>query len=148
MNYENNFASRLIGARNRAGLSQTALADAVGVSLRTVQNWEASGSTAPKWESLRRLAAATGVTVAFLTDQEDESPEPLREDTSPEEMKVLDELRSLPDKERQQAISAIRSILSMIPKAEVSYRQKELRRALKSARDAARRAELRHKKDD
>lgn len=67
--YEKNmqlFSSRLIGARNALRITQGDLAAQVGVSLRSIQNWEA-GKFAPRAEDLRNLSAALGVTVAYLT---------------------------------------------------------------------------------
>jgi WD40 repeat protein/predicted ATPase/transcriptional regulator with XRE-family HTH domain len=48
------FCTQLLALRTRAGLTQGALADAVGVHRRSVQNWEA-GITYPKAEALQRL---------------------------------------------------------------------------------------------
>lgn len=45
--------------------SQTALADAVGSSIRSVQNWE-SGKTTPSQSKLETIAQHYGVTVAYL----------------------------------------------------------------------------------
>jgi transcriptional regulator with XRE-family HTH domain len=63
------FSSRLIGIRNGLGLTQTELADKVGVSLRSVQHWE-SGEFVPRGQQLRNLAANIGVTVSYLLGDE------------------------------------------------------------------------------
>src|SRR5699024_10914959 len=56
-------------ARNRAGLSQEELAAAVGVTLRTVGNWERS-NTAPR----DRLPALRSVLGDYLKASEAQSP--------------------------------------------------------------------------
>jgi transcriptional regulator with XRE-family HTH domain len=52
----------------KAGLTQTALADKAGVSLRSVQNWE-QDHRAPRVQTLLALAKVLGVTTdALLAD--------------------------------------------------------------------------------
>jgi transcriptional regulator with XRE-family HTH domain len=54
------FASRLVELRARRDLTQQALADRTGVTVRVVQRWE-SGRVFPNEDSLPRLAAALDV---------------------------------------------------------------------------------------
>jgi transcriptional regulator with XRE-family HTH domain len=51
------------------GLTQAELGEAVGTSLRKVQNWE-QGRRDPSLQTLRRLAGFLGVTLAELVDEE------------------------------------------------------------------------------
>ena len=60
-------ASRLAQARHDAGLSQEALARAVGCSASVVPKWEA-GNRRPSLPMLRRLADALGVTLGSLVE--------------------------------------------------------------------------------
>lgn len=55
----------LAAARRRSGLSQTAIAERCGVSLRTVQRWEA-GRASPDVRELVAFARACGVPPATL----------------------------------------------------------------------------------
>lgn len=66
--------ARIAQARVEAGLTQPELADLVGASLRSVQGWEAGAVKPYRW--LEALAAATGVTVAWLLhgDQDELDP--------------------------------------------------------------------------
>lgn len=63
------FAERLIGARNRKALTQQELADSVGASLRSVQNWE-KGLHPPRGKHLRKLSAVLGVPTDYLLGDE------------------------------------------------------------------------------
>lgn len=56
---------RIKDARERAGLTQTQLAEKVGVRYQSVQQWEA-GATSPARAKMVKIAAALGVTVAFI----------------------------------------------------------------------------------
>jgi transcriptional regulator with XRE-family HTH domain len=69
-----NFSHRLIGARNDAGLTQAELADAIGVSLRSIQNWEDSRSDSdsqPGAKNLRKLAEVLGCSIPHLLGTEE-----------------------------------------------------------------------------
>lgn len=72
----NPLAMRIRSLREGAGMSQARLAEAVFVSRQTVINWE-KGRTLPDIESLKRLAAAFGITLDALLD--DRSEEYLRQ---------------------------------------------------------------------
>lgn len=60
-----NLGDRIKNARERAGLTQTDLAERVGVRYQSVQQRE-SNATAPTREKMGRIAGALGVTVAFI----------------------------------------------------------------------------------
>jgi transcriptional regulator with XRE-family HTH domain len=58
--------SRIKEARDRAGMTQTALAAATGVQSWTISRWE-SGGQIPGGDRLKTIAAALGVTPDWLT---------------------------------------------------------------------------------
>lgn len=65
---------KILYSRKRAGLSQEALADMVGVSRQAVSKWE-TGEALPETAKLSALAAALGVSVDWLlSDEEPEEP--------------------------------------------------------------------------
>lgn len=53
-------------ARRHAGLSQAALADAVGVQRSAVSHWEAVQGKSPSMSNLRKVATVTGVQFEWL----------------------------------------------------------------------------------
>lgn len=53
-------------ARRHAGLSQAALASAVGVQRSAVSHWEAMQGKSPSMANLRRVATVTGVQFEWL----------------------------------------------------------------------------------
>ena len=60
-------STRIRTARTRAGMSQGALAEALGVSRSAVGHWEsAKGRVSPSRERLSELALATGVSYEWL----------------------------------------------------------------------------------
>jgi transcriptional regulator with XRE-family HTH domain len=73
MGTELHFGDRLKQARERAGLSQAALAKAVGVSRRQVLNWEA-GDKDPRAGALAKLADALATSVDWLLTGEGRAP--------------------------------------------------------------------------
>jgi transcriptional regulator with XRE-family HTH domain len=65
------FVQRLIGGRNRKGLTQTELAKELGVHLRSIQNWE-GGLTEPRGKDLRKLSTVLDLSIPFLLGMEDD----------------------------------------------------------------------------
>jgi transcriptional regulator with XRE-family HTH domain len=61
------FASRLRELRKRAGLTQLQLAEASGVPLGSIRNYE-QGQREPYWDVAFRLAAAMGVSAEAFAD--------------------------------------------------------------------------------
>lgn len=61
------FASRLRELRKRAGLTQLQLAQASGVPLGSIRNYE-QGQREPYWDVAFRLAAAMGVSAEAFSD--------------------------------------------------------------------------------
>jgi transcriptional regulator with XRE-family HTH domain len=64
---------RIAEARRAAGLTQTELADEIGLRLWHIERFETSGSVPPA--KLREIAAATGRPLSWLEDQALEDPE-------------------------------------------------------------------------
>ena len=67
-------ATRLKTTRKKLGLSQSALADATGVSQPTVANWERGGHI-PRQDALGRIADALGTDTAWLLTGELAAPQ-------------------------------------------------------------------------
>lgn len=59
-------STRIRRARSRVGLTQRALAEAVGVGPSAVGQWEGRGATVPSVENLLRIAHVTGVSLEWL----------------------------------------------------------------------------------
>jgi transcriptional regulator with XRE-family HTH domain len=68
-------AARIVALRKSQGLSQEALAEQSGVSLRTIQRVE-QGDTVPRGYTVQALATALGVSLADLRLPAAEAPEP------------------------------------------------------------------------
>lgn len=60
-----NLGDRIKHARERAGLTQTELAELVGVRYQSVQQWE-SNATQPTRQKMAKIAGALGVGVAYV----------------------------------------------------------------------------------
>lgn len=61
-----NSQQRIRLARRHAGLSQAALAEAVGVQRSAVSHWEAVQGKSPSMSNLRRVATVTGVQFEWI----------------------------------------------------------------------------------
>lgn len=61
--------SRLLAARRRRGLTQSGLAERIGVSVRSIKAYE-SGAKAPSAEITRQLAEVLAFPMSFLTEEE------------------------------------------------------------------------------
>ena len=68
-------SKKILYCRKRAGLSQEALAERLGVSRQAVSKWE-TGEAMPEAGKLAALAAALGVSVDWLLSEDE--PEELR----------------------------------------------------------------------
>lgn len=64
---------KLNSLRTESGLSQSTLAEQMGVARQTVSRWE-SGEAVPTRENLRRLSELYGVSVGYLLNDSMESP--------------------------------------------------------------------------
>ena len=74
-----NLGEKILTARKKAGLSQTDLADLIGVSRQSVSKWE-TGESSPEAGNLLPAAKALNVTVDWLLT-EDDVPAPVQEDS-------------------------------------------------------------------
>jgi transcriptional regulator with XRE-family HTH domain len=89
------FGERLAQIREDAGLSQTKLAERVGTSQSAISQME-KGDRKPSFDMLRQLAAALGVSPAYLL-----GPEP-EDDRDSEERAHFRQYRSLPEGAREE----------------------------------------------
>ncbi|MBQ7338868.1 MAG: helix-turn-helix transcriptional regulator [Clostridia bacterium] len=64
------FKDRLKERRAAAGMSQSALATAIGVTLRTVQNYELGSRKPQHMEVVQKMADALGTTTEYLLGSE------------------------------------------------------------------------------
>ena len=69
-------SGKILYCRKRAGLSQEALAEKLGVSRQAVIKWE-TGEAVPELSKLVLLAAAFGVTTDWLLSESEPEPEPV-----------------------------------------------------------------------
>ena len=69
-------SGKILYCRKRAGLSQEALAEKLGVSRQAVSKWE-TGEAVPELSKLVLLAAAFGVTTDWLLSESESEPEPV-----------------------------------------------------------------------
>ncbi|MCT9843743.1 XRE family transcriptional regulator [Leclercia adecarboxylata ATCC 23216 = NBRC 102595] len=67
MNFDNKFPARLLSMRSEQGLTQSELAERVGVAQRTIASYEIGEST-PRLKVLLRLASVLGTSPDWLTD--------------------------------------------------------------------------------
>ncbi|WP_333714524.1 helix-turn-helix domain-containing protein [Yoonia sp.] len=67
------FGDRLAGAREAAGLDQTALATKLGVKKQTMESWE-NDLKEPRANRLQMLAGILGVSITWLLTGEGEGP--------------------------------------------------------------------------
>ena len=73
----NRFGARLRELRTAAGLSQPALAQMVGLTVRQISRLETSAQV-PTWPTILALAKALGVSCEAFTVEAAETPEPQR----------------------------------------------------------------------
>jgi transcriptional regulator with XRE-family HTH domain len=88
------FGARLARIREDAGLSQSALARAVGTSQSAISQIEA-GDRNPSYEMIRQIASALRLTPAYLISEEVEG-------LTPEEEVHFRQYRSLPEPARDE----------------------------------------------
>lgn len=69
-------SGKILYCRKKAGLSQEALAEKLGVSRQAVSKWE-TGEAVPELSKLVLLAAAFGVTTDWLLSESEPEPEPV-----------------------------------------------------------------------
>lgn len=66
------FDVKLKKRREKYHMSQTELANAVGVTLRTIQNWETGGRHPRKEEHILKLSEVLGVDKSYWSDNSDQ----------------------------------------------------------------------------
>lgn len=66
------FAEKIRELRYMKGLSQKELAEAIGVTNRTVRNWEAEGRFPKQHDLYAKLASTLGCTVEYLMSEDAE----------------------------------------------------------------------------
>lgn len=89
-------AEKIYQARKKAGLSQEALADALGVTRQAVSKWE-TGKSVPDTENIRRMALILAVSADYFLGDTAEPPAntpsgavpPEKPDTLPEKLGLL-----------------------------------------------------------
>lgn len=83
------FSDKIKRAREVAGMTQQELADAVGVSKRTIASYESGGAIARR-STTEKLAAALKVSVKFLSDEACADPlAEIEKDTYVEQARAL-----------------------------------------------------------
>lgn len=87
------FGERLRLARTGAGLTQDALAQALGIKQNQISVWEA-GTTGPKRDRLPIIAAKVGATIDWLLAGKGKPPHPTSE--APPTLPVTEDLEPLP----------------------------------------------------
>jgi len=86
MSRKRDVGMKIRAAREACGLSQQALADAIGAkSHQNVYNYE-RGDREPSFEVLERIAAATGKPLAWFFQDEDAAPAPAENPTPQPDM--------------------------------------------------------------
>ena len=91
------FGDRLCAARDTAGLSQKALANKIGVKVKTIKDWE-SDSVEPRANKLQMVSAFLNVSMVWLMSGlgKGVAPPGYSEVSAESELtEVLDELRSI-----------------------------------------------------
>jgi transcriptional regulator with XRE-family HTH domain len=107
------FGERLTQIREDAGLTQSALARAVGTSQSAISQIEA-GERNPSYEMIRQIAEALGVSPSYLVGGEVEG-------LTPEEEVYFRQYRSLPEDAREE-LKEFASYLRM----KYSHRKKDV----------------------
>ena len=98
-------SSRLIESRKTLGLSQQALADRVGIALRSQQNYE-KGDRSPDADYLSALAAA-GADILYILTGQREGPAPVA--LTEDERALLADYREASGPVRRAARAALQS---------------------------------------
>lgn len=130
-----NSQQRIRLARRHAGLSQAALAEAVGVQRSAVSHWEAVQGKSPSMSNLRRVATVTGVQFEWIATGRGRmslSPDEALDGVSAVDATMVDEPLEL------RMLTAFRSLppRSQAPLVELMEQMAELRTGRVRARKA------------
>ena len=104
------FGARLHAARLQAGLSQSQIAEALGITQPSYADWERR-SVALKPEYLPKLAALLGVTVDYLVGAGTIKRE--RTEPASRARKVFEEVLKLPRKQQAKVVEMAEGFLSL-----------------------------------
>jgi transcriptional regulator with XRE-family HTH domain len=96
--------AHLVDLRKAAGLTQTDLAELVGVPQQTIAFWEQS-SRPPRSEALPRLAKALGVRVEALIQPD--APRPARGGPVGKVRKLFEEVSKLPRSQQEKVVEFV-----------------------------------------
>lgn len=88
------FGDRLAAARDACGLAQKDLARRLGVSVKTLENWENDVSE-PRANRLTTLSGILNVSLPWLMTGEGQGVEPEVEAAEPGAREILSEMRTL-----------------------------------------------------
>lgn len=111
---------RIRRARTNAGLSQSALAERIGIKRSAVTQWEHPHGTRPSVEHLIRIATETGTGFEWLAtgrgsielDPLETTPALLVEDYAGDELesRALDHLRRMPHAKKRMAVAILETM--------------------------------------
>ena len=110
-----------MGLRQRAGLTQTELAEAIGLQQATIASWEWS-ETPPRSKDLPTLAKVLGVHMEDLLFREDRKAVTTRPGPVGEVQRVFEEVRQLPRKQQRKVLEMVTALLEKYKRSSDSAR--------------------------
>lgn len=107
--------SRIKQARQAAGISQSELAEAMGITRSACSQWEADQGTGPRRERLERLAVELGVTYQWLAtgnepDGQNQISESVPAYLTAEQSELLHLTKGLKPRQRKALIAFLRTL--------------------------------------
>ena len=110
-----NIGQRIQQAREKSGMSQTRLAELLGVTRSACSQWESGSGTSPRRERLEQLAQLLSVNYEWLATgrgpMRGRSSRPARDGMlAPEEQELLHAFRQLPSGARRALIDFLRAL--------------------------------------
>lgn len=99
-----NMGKRIREARKKKGLTQQQLADAIGVAKSTVTGYE-KGNSNPSLDLVAKMIAVLSVDANYFFQDEGD----FQAKVSYEELQFLEDLRSLPQKDRDVVYSIVKN---------------------------------------
>ena len=110
MSNRTDFAARLSSLREAAGLSQRAVARAMGISQPSYANWE-THNVSLKPEQLTRLAQVLSVTVDLLLEDGNDS-QIKRNGPTGKVRRIFEEVNKLPRSRQQRIVGVVEDMLA------------------------------------
>ena len=101
-----NLSGKILYCRKKAGLSQEALAEKLGVSRQSVSKWE-TGEAVPELPKLVLLAKAFGVTTDWLLSESEPEPETPPEPEAPPVNTAFDAEKGTPESNWVESIPGV-----------------------------------------